>query len=670
MRGHRPVGEHERIVGDAEVPRGDQLRLKTRGQFVPAVVDHAREIREPHARPPVRRVHHLPAFQRQRLRLGLQHCARHLQHLRAQGLGGLIHRLAADARPARGPCAAAIGHHRRVARGHVHVADLHAHHLGGDLREDRLGALPLLGDRVRHVHRARGVEPRRRPVLRGDGRAADAVEHRRGVGDLDHAHEPDAAIHALPAQPVPLRLQPLVVHHLQQLGEALLVRQVRELHPLRRGTGIAVVAAQVEGAQRRRVAPGGERQIVHQPLHHRHGDGVADGAVLAHRRLVLEHHPQPRAVAGEVVRRPHQVHHLIALDARGARIDAVGPDPGEVVDLHRRQPPLGIHRRLGVHAVVAAVDVGQEALVAVRDEFHRPLQDLRRRERRDLVAVGVDLDAEAAADILRHHPHPRFRHAEVFRDHRLHHVRRLPRIVHGQPVLGGVVLADHAARLQRHAGMAAEGEGALHHRGARCRIGRIHIADRKLALPAQVAVELGVDARRAGVERRFHVAGRGQFFVLRRDQRQRVLGDGAGLRHHHRHRLALPAGHAVGERGLRRRTHAGKVAQHPHPGRDRPRHVGPVEHRHNARQGAGCGKVQRDDPGMGIGRTQEGRVHHARQHLVLDEAPAPLQQPHRVRARHRGADIAHRAVVGGQRHAASSGAKRARATSSTASTMA
>jgi hypothetical protein len=50
--------------------------------------------------------------------------------------------------------------------------------------------------------------------------------------------------------------------------------------------------------------------------------------------------------------------------------------------------------------VVAGVDVGGEALQTVGDELDRAPQQHRQRDRRHLVGIGVDLDAERAADVL------------------------------------------------------------------------------------------------------------------------------------------------------------------------------------------------------------------------------------------------------------------------------
>ena len=55
---------------------------------------------------------------------------------------------------------------------------------------------------------------------------------------------------------------------------------------------------------------------------------------------------------------------------------------------------------LALDAMVAGMDVGDEAFEPVGDELDRPPQQFRQRHRRHLVGIGVHLDAEGAADIL------------------------------------------------------------------------------------------------------------------------------------------------------------------------------------------------------------------------------------------------------------------------------
>ena len=86
--------------------------------------------------------------------------------------------------------------------------------------------------------------------------------------------------------------------------------------------------------------------------------------------------------------------------------------------------------------MIARVNVGDEAFQPVGDELHRTLEQLRERDRRHLVGIGVHLDAERAADILGDDAHLLLFQAEMLGEQVLHHVRRLRRVIHGQPLLG------------------------------------------------------------------------------------------------------------------------------------------------------------------------------------------------------------------------------------------
>ncbi len=114
--------------------------------------------------------------------------------------------------------------------------------------------------------------------------------------------------------------------------------------------------------------------------------------------------------------------------------------------------------------MIAGVDVGDEALDPVGDELDRPLQKLRERDRRHLVGVGVNLDAERSADVLGDDAHLMLFEAQVLGEQVLHHVRRLCRVIGGQPLIALVPVGDDGARFVADAGVAAEDERRLDHR--------------------------------------------------------------------------------------------------------------------------------------------------------------------------------------------------------------
>ena len=201
---------------------------------------------------------------------------------------------------------------------------------------------------------------------------------------------------------------------------------------------------------RRRISSGSMpislRRHLDQALGHGGRDRMADRAVLAHHVLVLEHDAGARLVVAAGVGPAGQVHHLVRLDARGARIDRVGADAGEVVDLPGGDGAVLLDADLGLHAMVARMDVGDEALDPVGDEFDGPLEQLRQRHRRHLVGIGVHLDAERAADVLGDDADLVLLQVEMLGEQVLHHVRRLRALVHGHALLAGIPVGDDGAR--------------------------------------------------------------------------------------------------------------------------------------------------------------------------------------------------------------------------------
>ncbi len=193
--------------------------------------------------------------------------------------------------------------------------------------------------------------------------------------------------------------------------------------------------------------------------------------------------------------------------------------------------PSSLHADPRLHAVVAGMDVGDEALDAVGDELDRALEQLRQRHRRHLVGIGVHLDAERAADVLGDDAHLVLLEVEVLGEQVLHHVRRLGAVIDGQAPLAGVPVGEDGARLVGDAGMAAEHEGGLHHR-----VGVLEplvgVAGDMHALEGEIVAELGMDHQRRRIERGLGVGDRRQLLVADLDQLAGVLGFGAGACDH------------------------------------------------------------------------------------------------------------------------------------------
>lgn len=301
------------------------------------------------------------------------------------------------------------------------------------------------------------------------------------------------------AQGVTLLGERAIARQLDDLPQRGLVRQPLEEVARRRGVGIEVVGHAVPEPELHRIEPELARHAIDHPLHDREGDGMANGPVLAHGRLVLKDDPEGGVVVPKSVNARQQANDVVALHDAAARVDGEGADAGQVVDPHAQDGAVPFHRDLGPDAMVARVDVALERLQAVGEELHRPCQEDRERARRDLVGVDVELDAEAPPHVPRDDADVALGDAEVAGQDVLHDVRRLRRLVHGEPTLRGVPVRDGDPGLEGNAGVAREDE-RVGVDGVGLGEGSLDVARAQLGLEHQVVPELGMDDRRAGIE--------------------------------------------------------------------------------------------------------------------------------------------------------------------------
>ena len=276
------------------------------------------------------------------------------------------------------------------------------------------------------------------------------------------------------------------------------------------------------------------------------------------------------------------------------------------------------------------VDVRQKGFQPVGDPSDRPAEQARRRDHGKLVGISVELEAEGAADIRADDPHPVHRQAEQPGPDILHLVRRLAGLEHHQRSVRRIVVGEHGAALQGHAGLAFENEAAPgRRRGGR---GGTGLPER----PAQHEVAFRLRMSLAVADRRIGVAGRRRQRVdLQLDGLGGVAGAVEAVGDGERDRLALVVHAAVGERRLGRRpVFRNRRRARDHRLADRPQIVG-RQHGGDAGQGAGGGRIQRRDPAVGDRAAQEGAVQHPRRRQIGGKAPAPGDQPARLAARNR-----------------------------------
>ena len=218
-----------------------------------------------------------------------------------------------------------------------------------------------------------------------------------------------------------------------------------------------------------------------------------------------------------------------------------------------RKCPSRVERELGAGLVAAALIVGDEALAAGGDPFHRPPQPPRRPGDDGLLGIMLALVAEAAADVGRDQADGGLRQAKLLGHGAADVMRHLRRGIERE--LAGAAVGQHRARLDRSADQPVVGEVEPHHmrRAVERLAHRGFIAAREAE--ADIARRRLVQLRRALRHRRAAVDDDGQRLIVDLQQIGRVLRLRARFRDHRGDRLADMPDRAARQRPARRLGH-------------------------------------------------------------------------------------------------------------------
>ena len=270
-----------------------------------------------------------------------------------------------------------------------------------------------------------------------------------------------------------------------------------------------------------------------------------------------------------------------------------------------RMQPVLVDRDAGEVALLARMVGAHQMLAPVLDPFHRPAQPQRREQHQHVLGIDLAADAEAAADMAFMHVQRRRAAAQHAAQGLAVAVGNFGGAVQFENVARGVVAAERAARLQRHARVAAGRKVELDD--------GVRGAQRRFDVAVAVAQQRGLAAA-AGLELAGRIACRQhdrQRLDLDLDQLGRVLGQIRILREHGGHRIPDIAHAAARQRRLAKRLERLGGFVGTEIDRREIRDVGIGPHRHHAGQRARRRGVDRDDAAMGV-----GGAHHAHMQLM------------------------------------------------------
>ena len=439
------------------------------------------------------------------------------------------------------------------------------------------------------------------------------------AADLNVRAESNAEVTALSTQVCLALAQPRIVDVRHGAIESL--RVVAEVVHEAEIVGVREAFDEVLAPQLGRIHADLECDEVDHALHHMRRLGAAGAAIRVRRRAIGEDADAPRVdrlpLVGATTDQARD--HL-----KGTEDPVVGPDVEELRELQTEQRTVTFGRNLHVEDLTAPVRRGQQALGAVLDPFHRPLDDLRRCSCQIFLEVRPDLGAESATDVMADNAELRLGDAECATDEEPDEVRHLGRRPEGHAIVIGHVVGHATSRLHRRREQPLLADPLLdHHLGFG--EGRLDVAGGERCVPSDVVGTVALHQRAARRHRLLEIHHSGERLVVHDNELGRIIGKVSIFRDHHRHRLACIddlvlgdrelVGHLllIGDKGIGDREGGVDVGLE----------VGGGEDGHNPRRCQRCARVNRSDASMGMRAAHDRHVRHVHEVDVVDEVAVP-----------------------------------------------
>ena len=292
---------------------------------------------------------------------------------------------------------------------------------------------------------------------------------------------------------------------------------------------------------------------------------MADRPVLAGLDFVLKYDLQKGPIVAEAIRRADQTDDLVAFHHARARIGREGSDRRDVVHIHAADGAVLIYGDACFDAVFAGMDIGNEGLHPVGDELNGTAKHDAQSDDCHIFVIDMELHSERAADVRCHDPDTPFPYAIMAAVKVLELVGCLRSVMNGEPLFARIVVRDDCARFQGYRRVAPKQIGLLDHgRGGLERL--IDAAGLDFGLKGDVAAELGVDERTAGLASGIDICDRFEFLELDGNKLGGIFGLRARFSDDRHHRLSGPEHLAQRQRQLRRRFHAAEMIEGADPG--------------------------------------------------------------------------------------------------------
>ena len=377
------------------------------------------------------------------------------------------------------------------------------------------------------------------------------------------------------------------------------------------------------------------RRLVDQALDQIGGLGSAGAAIGVGPDRVGE---DPLHFGEDRRRRVRPAQHLGIEDRRAERsvVRAVGAEIRDCAHPQAPKSPDRIESELGMADVIATLGITQEGLRPPAVPLDGPAESLGRPQHQRVLRIGVVFHAEAAAHLRRNHSQSRLVDTEARGDDAAHVINVLAVDIEGVALLGGVVDAGRAARLNcaGHRTIVNKVKGNNPLGGGERGLCRRPVA----FLPVEADVVRRLVPQLGGIG----ICGLRRL----RDRRERRIGNidplrsgerlGLRLGDNHRHRVSDMSCPRRRDNRMRRaegvgaiapleraRAREGNAGERREPGG---RDVGPGIDREDTRCGLRPGRVERPDLGMGVRRSNDGGVGLAVQVDVVLEPRAPCEK--------------------------------------------